>query len=109
MSIKEKKVTSSGIKFFIEDHGIEIARTYLYLMHNDLHQEPFGLIEDVFVHQDHRQKKLGSQLLKQAIAKSKELNCYKLICTTRHSKSSVQEWYQREGFKNHGLEFRIDF
>lgn len=27
---------------------IEVARAYLYLMYNDLHSEPFGLMEDVF-------------------------------------------------------------
>lgn len=109
MDIKQKKIKAAGIKFTLEKEGKEIARAYLFLMHNALHPEPFGLLEDVFVAEVCRGQGLGSQLVKAVIEAAKKHRCYKLICTSRHSKPEVHQLYQKLGFKNHGLEFRIDF
>jgi len=35
--------------------------------------------------------------------------CYKLIATSRTSRPKVHELYQRLGFENHGVEFRMNF
>lgn len=108
MGIKQKEISASGIKFFIEKEGKEIARAYLFMMRNDLHEEPFGLLEDVFVEEEYRGQGLGTQLVK-AVFEAAKTKCYKLICTSRHSRPKVHELYQKLGFKNHGLEFRMDF
>lgn len=47
MSINE--FAARGIRFSIERDGSEIARAYLYVLKNDLHTAPFGLLEDVHV------------------------------------------------------------
>ena len=109
MEIKTNTVSAKGIKFSIVENKQEIARAYLYLMHNDLHQEPFGLLEDVYVAEDNRGKGLGTQLVKQVIQAAKEQGCYKLIATSRKSRPKVHQLYKRLGFQEHGLEFRIDF
>ncbi len=49
MDVNREKLAAQGIRFSVSVNGAEVARAYLYLMHNDLHQEPFGLVEDVFV------------------------------------------------------------
>ncbi|WP_175561117.1 hypothetical protein [Hydrococcus rivularis] len=46
MEIREQEIAAKGIRFSIEDNGLEIARAYFYLMYNDLHDEPFGLLEN---------------------------------------------------------------
>jgi GNAT superfamily N-acetyltransferase len=74
-------------------------------MINDLHKEPFGLLEDV----SQRGGGLGSALVKEVIAAARELGCYKLVATSRTSRSKVHELYERLGFEKHGVEFRIDF
>jgi GNAT superfamily N-acetyltransferase len=108
MQIQQTSVQPQGIKFFIEDQGQEIARTYLYLLHNDLHKEPFGFMEDVFVDPNYRGQNLGNLIVDAAMQEAKTQGCYKLICTSRHSKTQIHSWYQRKGFTNHGLEFRLD-
>lgn len=108
MEIKQKEIGSSGIKFFFEKDGKEIARAYLFMMHNDLHKRPFGLLEDVFVEEEYRGQGIGTQLVKAVLDTAKN-RCYKLICTSRHSRPKVHDLYQRIGFRNHGLEFRMDF
>ncbi len=107
--MEETAAKSSGIKFSVKENGKEIGHAFLFLMYNDLHQEPFGLVEDVFVEEEHRSKGLGTELVKRVIEAAKEKKCYKLICTSRHSRSQVHAWYEKLEFKNHGIEFRMDF
>ncbi len=109
MEIKAKTINVQGIKFSLVEAENEIARAYLYIMHNDLHEEPFGLLEDVYVAENHRGRGLGTQVIKQAIKAAKEQGCYKLIATSRKSRPQVHQLYQRLGFYERGLEFRLDF
>lgn len=108
MDIKQKKITAIGLKLFIEQDGREIARAYLYLMKNDLHDQPFGFMEDVFVAKELRGRGFGSKLALEVIKQAKKNNCYKLICTSRQSKTKAHELYNKLGFKDWGKEFRID-
>lgn len=107
--IENIPVEAYGIKFGIEDDGKEVARAYLYIMHNSLHQKPFGLMEDVYVDESLRGQGIGTKLVERVIEAAQEEGCYKLIATSRHSREKVHELYERLGFKEQGLEFRIDF
>lgn len=109
MEISKKRADAEGTKFFIERKGKEIARAYLYLMKNDLHEKPFGLLEDVFVQEECRNFGYGVKLIKEVIKTAKQKNCYKLIATSRFERENVHSLYGRMGFKPHGLEFRMDF
>lgn len=108
MEIEIKKINAKGIKFYIKEGNKEIARAYLYLLTNDLHKEPFGLMEDVFVDESLRGQGIGTKLVEELIKEAKK-RCYKLICTSRYQKPEVHRLYERLGFKDHGKEFRIDF
>jgi GNAT superfamily N-acetyltransferase len=105
---EKRNARAKGIRISVTDEGVEIGRAYIYLMHNDLHEQPFGLMEDVYVDEIYRGKGVGSELVKKVIEVAKEANCYKLIATNRTSKPKVHELYQRLGFTQHGVEFRID-
>ena len=107
-NIQIESVPATGIKFAIAEDGRQVARAYLYLMHNELHQEPFGLLEDVYVDESYRGYGYGTALVRQVIAVAKERGCYKLIATSRNSRPKVHQLYQRLGFIERGLEFRID-
>jgi GNAT superfamily N-acetyltransferase len=86
----------------------EIARAYLYVMTNDLHEEPFGLLEDVFVDEAQRGSGLGTAMVTEVIAAAREAGCYKLIATSRASRPSVHELYEHLGFEQYGIEFRMN-
>jgi GNAT superfamily N-acetyltransferase len=89
--------------------GKVVGRAYLYVMTNDLHGRPFGLLEDVFVEPDHRGGEIGTTLVKRVMAEAKRRRCYKLIATSRHARDRVHALYVRLGFTDHGKEFRSDF
>lgn len=109
MELQKTKLDDAyAIKITAEENGTEIGRVFVYMLFNDLHDQPFGLIEDLYVDEAHRGKGTGAKLLTEAIAVAKENRCYKLLCTSRHQRMHLHEWYQRYGFKHYGIEFRMD-
>ncbi|MSU55315.1 MAG: GNAT family N-acetyltransferase [Candidatus Taylorbacteria bacterium] len=102
---------AKGIRFSIERSGIEVARAYLYVLKNDLHDTPFGLLEDVHVESASRGTGAGRELLDQILERTKTEKCYKLIATSRDdgTRQLVHDWYLRLGFRDYGTEFRMDF
>jgi GNAT superfamily N-acetyltransferase len=99
---------SHGTRFSVSRDGAEVARAYLYLMGNDLHDEPFGLLEDVYVDESRRGKGIGTALVKEVVAAAKKAGCYKLIATSRKSRPKVHELYENLGFESYGIEFRMN-
>lgn len=107
--IKNLEVMTMGRKFYILQEGIEVARAYLYVLNNDLHDRPFGFIEDVFVQSPSRGNGLGSSLIGRIIEEARERGCYKLICCSKHGNNRTHNWYLEFGFKDNGKEFRWIF
>ena len=106
--ILNKENKSYAIKVTAEEEGKILGWAYLYIMFNDLHKEPFGFLENVFVQEESRGKGIGSKLVEAAITEAKKQNCYKLICTSRYENSEVHAFYNKLNFKDYGKEFRID-
>lgn len=106
----EKEIIKKAYAVRLSGHdgNKEIARVYLYILRNDLHKEPFGFLEDLFVEKKHRGRGIGSALVKAAIAEAKKRRCYKLIGTSRASRREVHRFYARLGLKKRGFEFRLD-
>ena len=110
MTIEQKQLTNCrGVQFECHEDGKRLGRATIYIMHNELHEQPFGLLEDVYVESEARGKKIGTTLTNEVIQYATRIGCYKLICTSRYSKPKVHSLYQRLGFEDHGKEFRIDF
>jgi GNAT superfamily N-acetyltransferase len=108
MEIVEHTIQSTGVKFVVMDGDTEMGHAYLYLIQNDLHNEPAGYLEDMFVEEMYRGKGAGSALLNAVFAKAKELGCYKVVGTSREGKEDVHAWYERAGFRKYGYAFRMD-
>ncbi|OGH64703.1 MAG: GNAT family N-acetyltransferase [Candidatus Magasanikbacteria bacterium RIFCSPHIGHO2_01_FULL_41_23] len=104
----QTELTTKAIRFSENENGKEIGHVYLYLLKNDLHKESFGLIEDLFVVEEYRKKGIGKKLIEALIASAREKGCYKLVSTSRYSRSEIHDWYQRLGFTDYGKEFRLD-
>lgn len=109
MDIKKTVAKCEGVRLSIQLDGIEVARAFLYLMSNNLHEAPFGFLEDVYVDESLRGQGLGTEIVNAVITEAKALGCYKLIATSRYSRSKVHDLYLRLGFRDQGKEFRIDF
>jgi len=109
MEIKQQNVSAQGIKFVAVYENKEVGRAYLYLMYNDLHKEPFGYMEDVFVDEEYRGKGIGTKLVNELIEIAKRQNCYKLFATSRYERTKVHDLYTKIGFEDWGKNFRMNF
>lgn len=91
--------------------GNEIGRARLVLIANDLHEEPYGLLEDLYVAPSWRSAGIGRELHDAVLAKAREQGCYKLIGASRNdgTRDAVHAWYERLGYVRHGIEFRMTF
>lgn len=103
----EKK--SFAVKYEIRDEGKKIAWAYLYVIFQDRHREPYGLMENVYVEREYRNHGLGGELVRAIIAEAKKRKCYKLIGTSKTGNRDAHRFYKRFGFKKFGYEFRMDF
>jgi len=108
MKISQEGVRAKGRKFTCREGGKVVGRAFLYVLRNDLHDQPFGLLEDVFVDPACRGKGLATTLVQNVIAEARKRGCYKLVATSRHERAKVHDLYFRLGFKSRGIEFRMD-
>lgn len=108
--MKINEVPAAGVRFSVDRGEKEVGRAYLYLLRNDLHERPFGLLEDVHVDESCREQGVAAELLEAVLFHARN-TCYKLIATSRAdgSRDSVHAWYVRLGFSEYGREFRITF
>lgn len=99
---------SYAVKLEMREGKKVIAWAYLYLIFQDRHAEPYGLMENVYVEKEYRNRGLGTQLVKALIAEAKRRKCYKIIGTSKAANTAAHRFYERFGFKKMGYEFRMD-
>lgn len=106
---KEKDTKIHSIKFYAMDNKQEVGHAYLFLIYNQCSGYYYGLLEDVFVKEEHRKHGVGTRLVDAVIIECKERQLHHLIATSRYSRLHIHQWYKKLGFKDYGKEFRIDF
>jgi len=111
MEYIERQIQTKAFRLCIKDDNSkqEMARAFIFLIYNDLHERPYALLEDVYVSEQFRSKGLGKKIVKQAIEKAKELNCYKILATSRQARKLAHKMYLDLGFTEHGKVFRMNF
>lgn len=105
---KQTRSDTYSIQISIKEKGRVLGWAFLVVIRNDRHDEPYGLLENVYVETAYRNQGLGGRLVQAVIEEAKAKGCYKILATTRYSKPEIQKWYEKLGFRNHGIEFRLD-
>jgi GNAT superfamily N-acetyltransferase len=108
MNMQKQPAEASGIRFVIEEEGSIVAWAYLFIMKTERHDEPYGVMENIYVEQEHRGKGYGKQIVQAIIDEAKKQGCYKLLGQSRYSAEYVHKMYEKFGFKDHGKNFRLD-
>jgi GNAT superfamily N-acetyltransferase len=60
---------------------------------------PYGLIENVVTHRDHRKRGYGTRILQHALQVAWEQDCYKVMLLTGRKDEATLRFYDRAGFK----------
>ena len=97
--------TNHKIFVAVNDESKIVGTTTLFIEQKFYHEGGLAAhIEDVVTHEDFRKMGVGSALLKQAIEAAKSAGCYKVILDCSEENST---FYERVGFKKHGVEMRM--
>lgn len=103
-----KRDDSYAIEFDIEVDTRVIGFAFLIVIQNNRHDEPYGMLENVYIEEEFRGKGYGKKIVQAVIEKAQQIGCYKLIATSRYGKEEVHDLYLRLGFEDFGKEFRMD-
>jgi glucosamine-phosphate N-acetyltransferase len=97
----------AGIRTYVAVVGERVVGTAsLVLEQKFIHKGgKIGHIEDVAVHPDSRHLRVGSTLIRHAIAQARRLGCYKVILSCYER---LVPFYEGLGFRKHDLGMRID-
>ena len=91
-----------------ENGKIVGSATVLYLP-IPAYGKPYAYLEGLVVDENFRQKGVGTALLTKLVELAKNKGCYKFIGTSRFTNENVHQFYEKNGFKRWGYEFRMDF
>ncbi|OGY57761.1 MAG: hypothetical protein A3C03_00105 [Candidatus Colwellbacteria bacterium RIFCSPHIGHO2_02_FULL_45_17] len=109
VTVKEVEIKGSGWRFSIEEDGMEVGRARLYAIQNDIHEGPFGYVEDVHVEEAYRGRGLSKKLMEKLLEKARELGFYKVILHTESDNFRAQSLYTKSlGFYVVGPTLRLD-
>nr|WP_159586532.1 GNAT family N-acetyltransferase [Chelativorans xinjiangense] len=96
---------SSGLTtpFVAEIEGLLVSSCTLAIVPNlSRGARPYGVIENVVTHTDHRRTGLGRAVLQAALHKAWEANCYKVLLATGSQRESTLRFYEGAGFQRGG-------
>lgn len=68
---------------------------------------PSAIVEDVAVAPEHQGLGVGKRMMKYALDKSAEKNCYKLTLSSNLKRKSAHKFYESLGFERHGYSFLL--
>jgi GNAT superfamily N-acetyltransferase len=60
--------------------------------------KPYGVIENVVTHQEHRQQGLGKAVLAHALQFAWSQTCYKVLLSTGRKDEATLQFYEHAGF-----------
>lgn len=91
-----------------EENGNIQATATIYLIQVAVRNRPYALFEGLVVDKFLRGKGIGTKFFEEMIAIAKDLKCYKIIFTSGTDRTDAHKFYEKLGFKQWGLEFRMD-
>jgi GNAT superfamily N-acetyltransferase len=62
---------------------------------------PYGLVENVVTHGDHRRRGYGRAVLEAALRRAWDRSCYKVMLLTGRKNEGVYRFYESAGFDRH--------
>jgi GNAT superfamily N-acetyltransferase len=89
--------------FALEVEGRLVSTCALAVIPNLTHgARPYGLIENVVTHADHRRRGYGLAVLRRALQCAWREGCYKVVLQTGRDLGQVSTFYERAGFQRGG-------
>ncbi|WP_068775691.1 GNAT family N-acetyltransferase [Paenibacillus sp. FJAT-26967] len=87
--------------FVVVEDGGRLAAVCVLVRVNNLTRggRPYGVIENVVTHEDHRRKGYGGLVLQKALELAREADCYKVMLMTSSKEEATLRFYEQNGFE----------
>ncbi len=89
-------------------NGQVIATAAIYYIQVAIRAKSYALLEGLVVDKSQRGKGMGTEFFKKCIETAKAKGSYKIIFTSGSDRADAHKFYEKNGFKKWGLEFRMD-
>ncbi|MFX1572213.1 MAG: GNAT family N-acetyltransferase [Promethearchaeota archaeon] len=101
MSIWDEIMSNSLLHYFVVEHNNKFISSCALSIIPNLTRggRPYGLIENVVTHTDHRQQGFGISVLQHALNVAWKNKCYKVMLLTGSKEPAVHHFYEKAGFK----------
>ncbi len=89
------------LRYFVADLAGDIVASCTLAIIPNLTRgaRPYGIIENVVTHSQHRGKGIGTRMLQFALRRAWEEGCYKVMLLTGSKREETLRFYERAGFK----------
>jgi GNAT superfamily N-acetyltransferase len=102
----ETMSASGGRILLAEVMGVPVSTCTLSVIANLTRgARPYGVIENVVTHPEHRRKGLGHAVLRAAMESAWSTGCYKVMLATGSRHEETLRFYERAGFMRRGKTF----
>ena len=102
-----QRYRGSAILVGIVDTSMIASCTLIVIPNLTRGGQPYGLIENVVTHADHRGRGYGKQLLQSAVKAAWDADCYKVMLMTGSKKPSTLAFYASAGFEQNKTGFQV--
>ncbi|WP_409271553.1 GNAT family N-acetyltransferase [Neobacillus sp. SCS-31] len=96
-----EKLRSDPYSFLLvyEEEGAIVGTLTLNICLQALHgTRPYGIVENIVVHEQHRNKKIGQELLRYVEECCKSIDCHKIMLLSNSQRHSAHRFFEREGY-----------
>ena len=90
------------------DKGQIVGSAFLFYLPIPAHGKPAAFLEGVVVDEKSRNQGFGTKITQKALELAKEKNAYKILFTSGFDREDIHKFYEKQGFKKWGYEFRMD-
>lgn len=98
-------VVTDNLCLTVEENGAGLAYVHVIFVTNHRYQNPYALVEDLYVEEGARLRGLGTKLVQAIFEEAKKHGCRYIRADSRDSRPWVHEFYRKLGFKDHGRVF----
>lgn len=99
---------AGGVVLVAEQAGRPVGTLTLFLLPLLAHRgAPEALVEDVAVHPDAQGTGVGRALMHEAMRRARVAGCYKLALSSNAKRTAAHAFYDRLGFRRHGVSFVV--
>ena len=108
LALRLSELPSHCLVLVAERDGKLLGTCSLYRIEHLAHNfARSAILEDVVVHSDARGLGIGQALLRCAVDKARAWGCYKLALSSNQSREAAHRFYEKQGFKPHGVSLAL--